>query len=418
MTEISVPYGKKHLLTRLPDNAAVHTCALPNVKGSDDAHREIQRALGNPIGSARLSEIAKGKRTAAISISDFSRATPDHLLIPAMLRELRKAGIRDSNVTVIIGAALHRPMTRQERRRKVGATVFGRVKVVQHDPRRELKLIGKSNLGNKIWINRTMAEADVKLATGDIVPHPYAGFSAGGKSILPGVAGRATILRNHIQVRQVGLALGQLDGNPIRQEIDQAARMLPLDFLVNTVMNNKGEIVRAFAGDPISAHREGADLCRQIYTVKVPTKADLVLVSAYPYDDDFYYATKAIENSGSVVKDGCTVIMSSPCHHGWGTDDLRYFLRKRNAKEILDSIDRNPGRNLVTAIVAYQIALIRERARVILYSEGLDRMEAEKMQMRHSSTLQRSVDETVANMRGEFEVVFLPQAAVSMPMLV
>lgn len=193
--------------------------------------------------------------------------------------------------------------------------------------------------------------------------------------------------------------------------------MLPLDFIVNTVMNSRRELVRAFAGDPVEAQRQGAALSGEIYTVKVPTRPDLLLVSAYPYDDDFYYATKALENSGPVVKDDCTVILSSPCYRGWGTNDLRYFLRKENAERILDSIDRGSKRNLVTALVAYQIALIRERAHVILFSGGLDRREAEKMQMRHSSDLQHSVNQITATADRRLQVVFLPNAASSMPVV-
>lgn len=184
-----MPYGRKHISARLPDNAAVYTCAVRGARGVVSPRQEIQRALQNSIHSLPLLDIAKGKKTAAISISDFSRATPDHLLLPAVIRELRKAGIRDRDVTIIIGAALHRRMTREELRRKVGAAVFDRVRVVQHDPRRNLRLIGTSSFGNKIWVNQIMAEADVKLATGDIVPHPCAGFSAGGKSVLPGLLG-------------------------------------------------------------------------------------------------------------------------------------------------------------------------------------------------------------------------------------
>jgi len=417
MMEISVQYGKEHIPVRFLNDAIVRTCTIADIKGAADPTQEIQRALRTPIDSARLADIAKGKKTAAIAISDFSRATPDNILLPAILQELNRAGIDDRNVTVIIGAALHRPMTRAEVRRKIGASMFNRVRVVQHNPDRKLKLLGVSSLGNKIWIDYRMAAAGVRIATGDIVPHPYAGFSGGSKAVLPGVAGRATILSNHLQVRRFGLAFGKLDGNPIREEMDEAARMLPLDFLVNTVMNSRGELVRVVAGDPLRAHMEGAKLCKEIYTVKVPARPDLLLTSAYPYDDDFYHASKALENSGPIVKNGSTVIVSSPCYRGWGTDDLRYFLRKASAQEILDSIDRNPKRNLVTALVGYQVALIRERCQVILYSKGLDRKQTEKMQMWHSSNLQRSVDEAMAAAGHASEVVFLPHAAFSMPVL-
>lgn len=374
----------------------------------------IRRTLDHPIDSPKLREIARGKSTAAIAISDFSRATPDDILLPVILDELNSAGISDRDITVIVGAGLHRHMTKAEVKRKVGRHVFERVRVVQHDPDRNLVHVGTSKFGNEIWINRTFAKADVRIATGDIIPHPYAGYSAGAKAVMPGLGGRATIVRNHLYVRQ-GLFMGQLDANPVREEMNEAARMIGLDFIVNTVMDTEGNLVKVVAGDPVIAHTEGAGLSAGIYRTEIPRTADLYVLSSYPYDSDFYYASKSLENVGTMVQEHASVLMLSPCTGGWGNADLKYFLLMRTPELILTAIERNPRRNLVTAIIAYEIARLRKRCNIALYAKGLPRGDVRRMQMHWAADPQGSVDSALRSSTSGARVVVMPKAAVSMP---
>ncbi len=416
MTAVELQYGEAKTRLRFPEDSQVAVCEPARAAMLPDPVGAIRQALRQPIGSPGLREIARGKSSAAVAISDFSRATPDDLLLPLILDELNSAGIPDRNVAVIVGAALHRHMSESEVRRKVGEATYKRVKVKQHDPDHNLVHVGTSRFGNEIWINREMVQADVRISTGDIVPHPYAGYSAGGKAVLPGLAGRATILRNHLYVRQ-GLFMGKLDANPVREEINEAARLVGLHFIVNTVMDSSGKLVKVVAGDPIAAHREGAKASEHIYKTAIPFVGDLFVLSAYPYDSDFYYGSKPLENVGPLVPNGASVLLLSPCRGGWGSPDLKHFLSMKRASDILDSIEKNPKRNLVTAIIAYQLARLREKCHVTLYAEGLPRGDVEKMQMRRTDDPQRSIDEALATRPSRARVVVMPRASLSMPVL-
>jgi len=412
-----IPYGKRTVTLTFKRGSSVCVCGISEAAGVKDKTRAIREAMLNPIGRPRLSEIAKGKKTAAIAISDFSRSTLDRDILPEVLRELNVGCIDVSNITIIIGGGLHAKMKLLEIRAKVGERIVRTVRVIQHNAERNLEFLGKSKFGNEIWINRVMANADVKIALGDIVPHPYAGFSAGGKAVMPGLAGRDTIIQNHLMVKP-DLNIGQMENNPVREEIDEAARMLDLDFIVNTVQNSKGMLLKVVAGDSIEAHREGVRVCANTYAIKVKTRPDVLVASAFPYDHDFYYASKPLENIRGILKEGSTVILVSPCKGGIGSKDLAYFLSRPTSESILNSIKQNPNRNLVTALVAYQIAWVRERVDVVAYSQGLRARTLQKIGFKKSNNLQETVDAAIAAHGRSCETLILPHAATSMPVLV
>jgi nickel-dependent lactate racemase len=416
MVQVTIPYGNRQLPISFGDGVDVTVRDISKTTPVESSVAEIRRALLNPIGTSRLADFAKGKRTAAIAISDFSRPTFDREILPQLLDELNLGGIVDSNICVIIGGGLHARMKINEVHEKVGPAVRSRVRVVQHDADRDAIPIGFSRFGNEIQINSTMVQADIKIATGDIVPHPYAGFSGGGKAVMPGLAGRSTVLKNHLMVK-AELNIGQINNNPVREEIDEAAKLLHLDFIVNTIQNADRGLVRVVAGHPIEAHRAGAGVSASVYAVPVKEKPDLIVASAFPYDRDFYYCSKPLENTGSIVKDGSTLILVSPCRGGIGSEDLEYFLSKPSPETILESIKQNPKRNLVTAIVAYQVACLRSRANIIAYTEGLKPSTLRMIGLKSSTNLQKTIDETVAERGAGAKVLVLPHGSTAMPVL-
>lgn len=187
----------------------------------------------------------------------------------------------------MIALGQHRRMTIEEVKEKVGEEVFKRVKISQHDPDNNLFYLGKSKRGNELWVNKDVAQADVKISTGNIAPHRYAGYGGGAKSILPGISSRETIGRNHLYMETGEAALGKTEGNPVREEMEEAAKMIKLDMTVNTIMNAKNEIVKVVAGDPAMAHEAGVKICNYIYGVKIPEKADIVIASSFPIGYNF-----------------------------------------------------------------------------------------------------------------------------------
>jgi len=291
MKTIILPYGKEKISITIPQKNLLKICWVKEMPGVKDSIKVIKEAIKHPIGSSTIPEIARGKRNAVVICTDISRPTPDQLLIPPILDELNKSGISDKNIKVIIARGQHRKMTEEEVKEKVGEKVLKRVKVVQHDPDNNLFYLGKSKRGNELWMNKDVAQADIKISTGNIVFHRYAGYGGGAKSILPGISSRDTIGHNHLYVETGEAALGKTKGNPVREEMEEAAKIIGLDFIVNTVMNDKNEIVKVVAGDPLKAHRTGAEKCKKIYGVKIPEKADIVIASSHPMDINFYQAS-------------------------------------------------------------------------------------------------------------------------------
>jgi len=407
MKTILLPYGKEKMPITIPRKNLLKICLLKETPGVRDNVKAIKEAIKNPISSPTILEITQGKRTAVVICTDITRPTPDQLLIPPILDELNKGGISDKNIKVIIARGQHRKMTEEEVKEKVGEEVFKRVKISQHDPDNNLFYLGKSKRGNELWMNKDVVQADVKISTGNIVPHRYAGYGGGAKSILPGISSRETIGHNHLYVETGEAALGKTKGNPVREEMEEAAKIIGLDFIVNTVMNDKNEIVKVVAGDPIKAHGTGVEICKKIYGVKIPEKADIVIASSYPMDISFYQASKTLEAVGHIIRENSTIIMISPCYEGIGSKDFLYFLEEKTPQDILKKIKSHKEKNIVAGVISYLIAKCKEKAKIYLISEGIQDKDVIEMGMLPA----------LKSYKGEAKILILPTASITLPLL-
>ena len=417
MKKIVLPYGKDTILIKLPKKNILKICKLKDVPGVEDNIKAIKEAIENPIGSPTIPKIAQGKHTAVVICTDTTRPTPDKLLIPPILNELNKGGISDKNIKVIIAQGQHRKMTEEEVKEKVGTEVLKRVKISQHDPDNNLFYLGKSKRGNELWVNKEVAQADVKISTGNIVPHRYAGYGGGAKSILPGISSRETIGHNHLYVETGEAALGKTEGNPVREEMEEAAKMIGLDMIVNTVMNDKNEIVKVVAGDPIKAHRTGVEICKEIYGVKIPEKADIIIASSYPMDISFHQASKALEAIGHIIKDKSTIILLSPCYEGIGGKDFVDFLKEKTPEVIIKNIKAHPEKDVVSGVISYLIAKCKEKAKIYLKSEGINDQDIIEMGMLPVKSAQSVLDDVLRKYGDETKVLILPTASITLPLL-
>jgi len=415
--KVSIPYGNDKVEFEVPESNLMGVFLPKTTPGVSDESKAVHDSLLKPIGSKPLSEIAKGKSRVAIITSDITRPTKDHVIVPAILDVLTQSGVREQEVKVIIGRGQHREMTQQEVERKLGKEVLDRVTVVQHSPDKNLIDLGATSRGNRILVNSDVVKADLKISTGNIVPHRYAGFGGGGKSILPAVSGRETIYRNHLYIIEGKSGPGILEGNPIRMEMDEVAKVAGLDFIVNTVMNSEGRIVKVFAGNFLSAHREGVKFARDLLGVRLPSKAEVVVSSGSPMDINFYQASKALEMEDSVVADGGTFILASPCYDGIGEEDLYALLTLKSSKQILNQMrEPGPDTNLVSAVIAYLMARTRERIEVVWVSDGLRREQVEAMGFKKAESVQEAVNESIARNRDSRVAVF-PRGPITLPML-
>jgi nickel-dependent lactate racemase len=322
MVDVWLPYGKTDVCVRVPARNLLGSIEPIEREGALDPKAEVERALKEPIGTKRLSEIVKPESKVAIVVDDATRKAPSqHMLLP-VLAELNAAGVKDENVTVIFGCGTHRAVKPEEAKALLGEEALKRVKTASHDCRcQDLVHVGTTkSSGNKVFLNRVFAEADVKVLLGDVGFHYYAGYGGGRKSVMPAVCGAETIQHNHAMLLHANARSGVLEDNPVHQDMTEAARLAKVDFIVNVVENSKGQIVKAFAGDLEAAFLEAVKLVDEMYRVKVERRADIVVVSAggHPSDMNLYQAYKALDNTLDVVKRGGVIILVAECIEGHG----------------------------------------------------------------------------------------------------
>jgi nickel-dependent lactate racemase len=322
MVDVWLPYGKTEVCARIPTENFLGLIEPKEKLGASDAASEIERALKEPLGSKRLSEIVKPGNKVAIVVDDATRPAPSRLMVPPILNELNSAGVKDEQVIVIFGCGTHKAVTQEEAVRLLGEEVLNRVKTISHDCRaQDLVYVGTTQkYGNKIYLNKAFAEADVKILTGDIGFHYYAGYGGGRKSVLPAVSGEETIKNNHAMILHPNSKTGVLEGNPVHEDMVEAARLARVDFILNVVTNSKGEIVKAFAGDLEQAFYEGVKVVDEMYRVSVDRKADIVVVSpgGYPADVNLFQAYKGVDSALEVVKRGGVIVLVAECPEGHG----------------------------------------------------------------------------------------------------
>jgi nickel-dependent lactate racemase len=369
MVDVWLPYGKSDVCVRVPARNLLGSIEPKEVMGVSDSKAEIERSLREVIGSKRLSEIANSDSKVAIVVDDQTRHSPTSVMILPVLAELQLAGVKDDNVTVIFGCGTHRTVKPEESLRIIGEETSRRVKVVSHDCKaQDLVYVGTTRKhGNKIFLNRDFAEADVKVLLGDVGFHYYAGYGGGRKSVMPAVTGEETIKHNHAMLLNSNAHTGILNENPVHEDMTEAARLAKVDFILNVVTNRKGEIVKAFAGDLQQAFDAAVKLVDEIYRVEVDRRADIVVVSpgGYPADINLYQAYKALDNALEVVKRGGVVILVAECPEGHGNQIFYEWMMKF---EDLRAVEREIKRNfelgghkayyLLKALQNHQIILV------------------------------------------------------------
>ena len=322
MKKVTVPYGSWYLDGELtltfPEEWNVIE-AWP--KGawikplSDD---EIRDRLNSPIGAERISEIARGKHNVILLIDDLTRPTPTYRFVSFILDELKRGGVEDEAISFLVAMATHRPPNRIDLIKKLGKEVVDKFRIFVHNIYENCEYIGKTSRGTPIYINKKVLEADLKIGIGGIYPHMDAGWSGGGKIICPGASGIETIEANH-SLR--GGGRGVIEGNEYREDIDEVASKVGLDFIVNVVMNCRREVVGLFAGHMIKAHREGVKFAEKVYSTEFPENMDITVINTYPSDTELLQTLKGLWAAESAKENG-TVVVSAYCPEGFGWHSL------------------------------------------------------------------------------------------------
>ena len=325
--ELHFPYGKETLSIDIDDKnlKGVLVSSLHDYKSQKSPKDLVEEALMNPIGSERLSKLSEGKKKVVLICSDHTRPVPSKVIVPPMLREIRK-GNPDAEVTIVISTGCHRATTREELIAKFGEEIVEKENIVIHKADESpVTFLGILPSGGELLINSIVAEADLVCSEGFIETHFFAGFSGSRKSILPGVASRTTVLANHCSefIASPYSRTGILEGNPIHRDMVWAARKAKLAFICNVVINSEKEPIYAVAGDVEKAHEEGCRFLSSLCRVKAAT-ADIVISTngGYPLDQNIYQAVKGMTAAEATVREGGVIIMLAASNDGLGGDDF------------------------------------------------------------------------------------------------
>lgn len=370
---MSIPYKQGFLDVKIPSRNFAFDVGPAGVRPAVDPAGLVRTVLREPIGLPPLAKLVRQGSQVLILADDNTRRTPMPLILPVLLDELNLAGVSDSDIKVLIASGTHRHMTRDEIERKFGPEVLSRIPVLFHrykDPV-QLRDYGVTKRGTPIQINRSLVEADFRIAVGDIIPHYPAGWSGGAKAVLPGVAGEPTTAAIHYLGCRNPLIKGV--ETEMRHEMEEVAAAAGLDFIVNTTLTRDGEIVDVVAGHYIAAHRVGVKKSTKVYGVPVPESVDLCISSASPVDLDLFQAAKGISAAEMVTRPEGEIVLVSGCVEGISPahPELSDYLGRMTTSELWRLAESGSPPDPLTCAGAILINTVRDKVRITVASEGL-----------------------------------------------
>jgi len=418
--KVTLAYGKTGLAVNLPEDRV--TLVEPEfIPGLPDERSAFIEALRRPIGTPPLRDLVKPSDTVAVVFSDITRPTPNRKILPWLLEEI--GHVPRSQIVLINGIGLHRPNTREELMDLVGKEVLENYRVINHEPhqKEQLTYLGKTRFGGDIWINSEYLEASVKILTGFIEPHFFAGFSGGPKAVLPSVSGHDAIMHNH-GAKMIGhpnASWGITTGNPIFEEMMEVAQRTQPTFLANVTINSKKEITGVFTGDLIQAHRLGTEFVKKTAMRAVPEPFDIVITtnSGYPLDLNLYQAVKGMSAAARIVKEGGSILIAAECCQGV-PDHGNYgkLLQMRSTPAELLEMIHAPDFSLFDQWQVQIQAMIQRKARVYVYSSLPDQT-VRNCQLLPCSNIEATVDALLKEYGSRARIAVIPQGPMTIPYL-
>ena len=416
---MKLKYGKEEIRLPIENKNIIKILNLKKQKALLNPENKLKELMKNPINSSSLKDLVNRKKAQKILIvvNDITRPTPYEVVLPPLLDELHQIGIKKENITFMVATGIHRSNSPEEIKEIFGEDIFSTYKFINHNcDDHNLKDLGNLKSGNKLWVDPMVSDIDFIITTGVIVPHYFAGFSGGRKSILPGICGRKTIESNHAQMVHLNARAGNLKGNPVHQEMQEAAEKVGVDFNINVVIDKNHKIVEIVAGELLTSWLQGVEVCKQIYICPIEKKADVVIASTggYPKDINVYQAQKALNNAYQAVKPGGTIILLAECPEGYGEDIFERWIEEANS--IDDILSRLNKKFVLGGHKAFGIARVAKEVEVILIS-SLPQDKVRKLYFIPMENISQATEYVKDKYGEDFQAYILPSGNTVVPQL-
>ena len=414
--KLSFGFGAGTQEAEVPEKNLLGVLHANEVKLDLTGEAEVRRALEEPIGSPRLREIVKPGEKIAVVTSDITRPMPTYKVMPALLDELYAAGVRAEDITLVFALGSHRKQSDEEKKKLAGERAWNEIACVDSDPA-DCVHMGVTAAGTPVDITRAVAEADRRICLGNIEYHYFAGYSGGAKAIMPGASTRDAIQSNHSMMVRPEACAGALDTNPLRMDIEEAGTICGIDFILNVVLSEHKEIIRAVAGHPVQAHRAGCAFLDTLYLKELPRGADIVLVSqgGAPKDLNLYQTQKALDNARHAVNPGGVIVLIGSCKEGLGEKVFEEWMTKSESPRAM--IERIGQDFQLGGHKAAAIAMTLEKADIYLVSD-LEPDFVRSIFLTPQPSVQQALDAAFEKLGPDATVLAMPYGGSTLPRIV
>nr|WP_300091155.1 nickel-dependent lactate racemase [Sedimentibacter sp.] len=410
--EIKLKKDKDYVYANIDDTHEIEILMPNKIENSDSEDYKIREALKNPINSEPLHKIAKPGEKIVIITSDVTRPMKSKVVLPYILRELKSANVDQDDVTIVLALGSHRKHTEEEKIHIVGEEVYKTIKIIDSDMN-NCKNFGTCKNGTPVDIFTPVAEADRIICLGNVEYHYFAGYSGGAKAIMPGVSSYDAIQANHSNMVKEGSYAGNLDTNPVRQDIDEVGNHIKIDFILNVLQASDKTIVGAFAGHYIDAHRAACSALDAMYKINIKEKADVVIVSpgGYPKDINIYQAQKALDNARHAVKDGGTIILCASCREGFENAIFEKWMMTKTKEQMVKEIKEN---FVLGGHKAAAIAMTLMKSEIYMVTD-YDKDTIEHIGFKYFNDLQDAVYSAIIKSGHNSRVIIMPAGGSTLP---
>lgn len=420
MTRYILPYGRTGIDFELPDEIKADWIEPAYVSPAPDPLKIVQQAISSPVDNKPLRTF-KNIRSAAVAINDKTRPVPHEHLLPPLLDQIRAIGVPDEKVQILIATGTHLPMMESEYHKILPPEIIKQYQIYSHDCDDEENLVylGETSRNTPVWANRQYIEADLRIVTGNIEPHHFAGYSGGAKTAAIGLTGRLTINHNHAMLIEPGSRIAEYDHNPLRQDIEEIGDMINAQFALNAILNGDKKIAQAFAGSPRQVMQAGIPISQSLCQIPNSTKYDFVIASVggSPKDINFYQSQKALSHASLFTRDGGVIILAAACPEGSGSESYEQFMEgTASPQDVFEKFARVGFR--VGPHKAFQVARDLARVHIILVSE-MPAGQVNNLLMTPSDSIDKGVLEALQLLApadpARLRVAILPRATNTIP---